>query len=33
MTPKLPRSPLTTRLSSSARETEDRIRSIFQWKN
>ena len=32
MTPKLPRSPLTTRLSGSARETECRIRSIFQWK-
>lgn len=32
MTPKLPRSPLTTRLSGSARETENRIRSIFQWK-
>ena len=31
MTPKLPRSPLTTRLSGSARETENRIRSIFQW--
>ena len=29
---RLPRSPLTTRLSGSARETEDRIRSIFQWK-
>ena len=28
----LPRSPLTTRLSGSARETEDRIRSIFLWK-
>lgn len=32
MTLKLPRSPLTTRLSGSARETECRIRSIFQWK-
>lgn len=32
MTPKLPHSPLTTRLSGSARETEDRIRNIFQWK-
>ena len=33
MTPSsLPRSPLTTRLSGSARETEHRIRSIFQWK-
>lgn len=32
MTPKLPRSPLTTRLSGSARETEHRIRNIFQWK-
>lgn len=32
MTPSpLPRSPLTTRLSGSARETEDRIRNIFQW--
>ena len=28
----LPRSPLTTRLSGSARETELRIRNIFQWK-
>lgn len=28
----LPRSPLTTRLSGSARETEHRIRNIFQWK-
>jgi len=28
----LPRSPFTTRLSGSARETELRIRSIFQWK-
>ena len=27
-----PRSPFTTRLSGSARETEQRIRSIFQWK-
>ena len=27
-----PRSPLSTRLSGSARETELRIRSIFQWK-
>lgn len=27
----LPRSPFTTRLSGSARETELRIRSIFQW--
>lgn len=32
MTPRLPRSPLTTRLSGSARETEHRIRNIFQWK-
>ncbi len=33
MTPSsLPRSPLTTRLSGSARETEHRIRSIFLWK-
>ncbi len=32
MTPKLPRSPLSTRLSGSARETEHRIRNIFQWK-
>lgn len=32
MTQKLPYSPLTTRLSGSARETECRIRSIFQWK-
>ena len=33
MTPSsLPRSPLTTQLSGSARETEDRIRSIFLWK-
>ena len=28
----LPRSPFTTRLSGSARETEQRIRSIVQWK-
>lgn len=28
---RLPHSPLTTRLSGSARETENRIRSIFQW--
>ena len=28
----LPRSPFTTPLSGSARETELRIRSIFQWK-
>ena len=28
----LPRSPLTTRLSGSARETEHRIRNIFLWK-
>lgn len=28
----LPRSPFTTRLSGSARETEQRIRSIIQWK-
>ena len=27
----LPRSPFTTPLSGSARETELRIRSIFQW--
>ena len=27
-----PHSPLTTRLSGSARETENRIRNIFQWK-
>lgn len=27
-----PRSPFTTRLSGSARETEQRIHSIFQWK-
>lgn len=27
----LPHSPLTTRLSGSAQETENRIRSIFQW--
>ena len=27
-----PRSPFTTRLSGSARETEQRIRSIVQWK-
>lgn len=33
MTPSsLPHSPLTTRLSGSARETEHRIRNIFQWK-
>ena len=32
MTPRFPRSPLTTRLSGSARETEHRIRSIFLWK-
>lgn len=33
MTPSsLPRSPLTTRLSGSARETEYRICNIFQWK-
>lgn len=32
MTPRFPRSPLTTQLSGSARETEYRIRSIFQWK-
>ena len=32
MAPRLPRSPLTTRLSGSARETEHRIRNIFQWK-
>ena len=32
MTPRLPRSPLTTRLSGSARETEHRIRNIFLWK-
>lgn len=31
VTPSLPRSPLTTRLSGSARETETRIRNIFQW--
>lgn len=30
-TPPVPRSPFTTRLSGSARETEQRIRSIFQW--
>ena len=30
--PRMPCSPLTTRLSGSARETEDRIRSIFLWK-
>lgn len=30
--PTPPRSPLSTRLSGSARETELRIRSIFQWK-
>ena len=30
--PRMPCSPLTTRLSGSARETEDRIRNIFQWK-
>ena len=29
---KFPRSPFSTRLSGSARETELRIRSIFQWK-
>ena len=29
---KFPRSPFTTPLSGSARETELRIRSIFQWK-
>ena len=28
----MPRSPLSTRLSGSAGETELRIRSIFQWK-
>lgn len=28
----VPHSPFTTRLSRSARETELRIRSIFQWK-
>ena len=27
-----PRSPFTTRLSGSARETEQRVRNIFQWK-
>ena len=32
MRPHMPRSPFTTRLSSSARETEQRIRSIVQWK-
>ena len=32
MAPRLPRSPLTTRLSGSTRETEHRIRNIFQWK-
>ena len=31
MRPHMPRSPFTTRLSGSARETEQRIRSIFQW--
>ena len=30
--PRLPRSPFSTRLSGSAKETELRIRSIFQWK-
>lgn len=29
---KVPRSPFTTRLSGSAKETELRIRNIFQWK-
>ncbi|MGM9606939.1 MAG: hypothetical protein ACI3XJ_05485 [Oscillospiraceae bacterium] len=29
---KLPRSPFATRLSGSARETELRLRNIFQWK-
>lgn len=29
---RIPLSPLTTRLSGSARETECRIRNIFQWK-
>ena len=28
----VPRSPFSTRLSGSAKETELRIRSIFQWK-
>ena len=32
MRPHMPRSPFTTRLSGSARETEQRIRSIVQWK-
>ena len=32
LSPSPPRSPLSTRLSGSARETELRIRSIFQWK-
>lgn len=32
MTPEFPRSPFTTRLSGSARETEHRIRNIFEWK-
>lgn len=29
---KIPKSPFTTRLSGSAKETELRIRNIFQWK-
>ena len=29
---RIPRSPLSTQLSGSARETECRIRNIFQWK-
>ncbi len=29
---KIPRSPFTTRLSGSAKETELRLRNIFQWK-
>ena len=28
----VPRSPFSTRLSGSAKETELRIRNIFQWK-
>ncbi|MGM9606937.1 MAG: XAC2610-related protein [Oscillospiraceae bacterium] len=32
MKPKIPHSPFTTHLSGSAKETELRLRSIFQWK-
>ncbi|MGM9606936.1 MAG: hypothetical protein ACI3XJ_05470 [Oscillospiraceae bacterium] len=32
MSPQFPRSPFTTHLSGSAKETELRLRNIFQWK-